>query len=89
MPRNYTAREAAQRLGISLDTLRRWDKSGRIRTGRDERNRRVVSAAEVDRLRAESRSSGLSAPNRFVGPVSGVATARWALPGSGPRLRSP
>ena len=72
MPRHYTAREAAERLGISLDTLRRWDKSGRIRTGRDERNRRVVSAAEVERLRAESRSSGLSARNRFVGTVSSV-----------------
>jgi molybdopterin-binding protein len=72
MPRNYTAREAAQRLGISLDTLRRWDKSGRVRTERDERNRRVVPATEVERLRAESRSSGLSARNRFVGTVSSV-----------------
>ena len=72
MPRNYTAREAAQRLGISLDTLRRWDKSGRIRTERDERNRRVVPTAEVERLRTESRSSGLSARNRFVGTVSSV-----------------
>jgi molybdopterin-binding protein len=72
MPRNYTAREAAQRLGISIDTLRRWDKSGRVRTERDERNRRVVPADEVERLRAESRSSGLSARNRFVGTVSSV-----------------
>jgi molybdopterin-binding protein len=72
MPRDYTAREAAQRLGISLDTLRRWDKSGRIRTERDARNRRIVSSAEVERLRAESRSSGLSARNRFVGTVSSV-----------------
>lgn len=72
MPRNYTAREAAQRLGISLDTLRRWDKTGRIRTERDERNRRVVPAAEVDRLRTASRSSGLSARNRFAGTVSSV-----------------
>jgi molybdopterin-binding protein len=72
MPRNYTAREAAQRLGISLDTLRRWDKSGRVRTERDERNRRVVPATEVERLRAESRPSGLSARNRFVGTVSSV-----------------
>jgi molybdopterin-binding protein len=72
MPRNYTAREAAQRLGISLDTLRRWDKTGRIRTDRDERNRRVVPAAEVERLSAESRASGLSARNRFVGTVSSV-----------------
>jgi molybdopterin-binding protein len=72
MPRTYTAREAAQRLGISLDTLRRWDKSGRVRTERDERNRRVVPANEVERLRAESRSAGLSARNRFVGTVSSV-----------------
>jgi molybdopterin-binding protein len=72
MPRSYTAREAAQRLGISLDTLRRWDKSGRIRTERDERNQRVVPATEVERLRAESRSSGLSARNRLVGTVSSV-----------------
>jgi molybdopterin-binding protein len=72
MPRNYTAREAAQRLGISLDTLRRWDKSGRIRTERDERNRRIVPSAEVERLRTESRPSGLSARNRFVGTVSSI-----------------
>jgi molybdopterin-binding protein len=72
MPRQYTAREAAQRLGISLDTLRRWDRSGRIRTARDERNRRVVPAAEVERLRAESRPTGLSARNRFVGTVASV-----------------
>ena len=72
MPRYYTAREAAQRLGISLDTLRRWDKSGRIGTERDERNRRVVPAREIERLRAESRPAGLSARNRFVGTVSSV-----------------
>src|SRR5437868_9130389 len=72
MPRNFSAREAAQRLGISLDTLRRWDSSGRIRTERDERNRRVVPASEVERLRAESRPAGLSARNRLVGTISSV-----------------
>jgi molybdopterin-binding protein len=72
MPRHYTAREAAQRLGISLDTLRRWDRAGRIRTERDERNRRVVRASEVERLRAESKPAALSARNRFVGTVSSV-----------------
>lgn len=72
MPRSYTAREAAQRLGISLDTLRRWDRSGRICTERDERNRRVVRASEVERLRAASRPAGLSARNRFVGTVASV-----------------
>jgi excisionase family DNA binding protein len=36
----YTASEAAAALGISLDTLRRWDKAGRIEVTRDRSNRR-------------------------------------------------
>jgi molybdopterin-binding protein len=75
MPRElFTASEAAQRLGISLDTLRRWDKDGRIKTERDSRNRRVVPVSEVDRLRSERREHGLSARNRFVGTVTDVKT---------------
>jgi len=56
-------------LGISLDTLRRWDRQGKIRTGRDGANRRVVSATEIDRLRGATGSSDLSARNRFTGTV--------------------
>jgi molybdopterin-binding protein len=67
----FSAREAAQRLGISLDTLRRWDRDGRIRVERDARNRRVVPAAEVERLRAAD-AHGFSARNRFVGTVTEV-----------------
>jgi molybdopterin-binding protein len=69
----YTASEAARRLGISLDTLRRWDRDGRIRVERDARNRRVVPAAEVERLRAAD-AHGISARNRFVGTVTEVKT---------------
>jgi molybdopterin-binding protein len=68
----YTAAEAAQRLGISLDTLRRWDRDGRIRTERDARNRRLVPAGEVERLRAEAHAHGISARNRFVGTVTEI-----------------
>ena len=67
----YTASEAARALGISLDTLRRWDRQGRIRTRRDSANRRVVSVAEVERLRARD-PHGLSARNRFPGVVQSV-----------------
>jgi len=75
MPRqSYTAAEAARRLGISLDTLRRWDRDGRIRTERDDRNRRLVPATEVERLRAEAHAHGISARNRFVGTVTEVKT---------------
>ena len=71
---SYPAGEAARRLGISLDTLRRWDRDGRIRTERDARNRRLVPAEEIERLRAEARTHGISARNRFVGTVSAVRT---------------
>ncbi len=69
---SYTAREAAQALGISLDTLRRWDRDGRIRTKRDQANRRVVSAKEIERLRGGDGLQHMSARNRFAGTVRSV-----------------
>ena len=72
MPRQeYSAGEAARRLGISLDTLRRWDREGRIRTTRDNANRRVIAASEIDRLRS-GENHELSARNRFSGTVREV-----------------
>jgi molybdopterin-binding protein len=68
----YTAREAAQALGISLDTLRRWDRDGRIRTRRDAANRRVVTAKEIGRLRGDGGSQHMSARNRLRGTVGEV-----------------
>jgi molybdopterin-binding protein len=67
----YSASEAARALGISLDTLRRWDKAGRIRTERDAGNRRVVAAEEIERLRGKP-DDELSARNRFRGVVRQV-----------------
>jgi molybdopterin-binding protein len=69
--REYTASEAARALGISLDTLRRWDRQGRIRVRRDRANRRVVSAREVQRLRG-GEDQTLSARNRLEGVVREV-----------------
>ena len=68
----YTASEAARALGISLDTLRRWDKEGHIETRRDSANRRLVAASEVERLRGGVEPHALSARNRFSGIVRDV-----------------
>lgn len=68
----YTASDAAHRLGISLDTLRRWDRSGRIKTTRDSGNRRLVAAKEIERLRGKQGGDQLSARNRLPGTVSEV-----------------
>jgi molybdopterin-binding protein len=68
-----TASEAARRLGVSLDTLRRWDRQGKIRVRRDAANRRLVPLSEVERLRvAEGEHHVLSARNRFRGGVVDV-----------------
>lgn len=68
--------EAAKMLGVSTDTLRRWDKSGRLKTTRDARNHRRVPVAEVERLRgAPSRHATgdtFSARNRFPGTIRSV-----------------
>jgi len=68
----YTASEAAAALGISLDTLRRWDRAGRIHVARDRSNRRVVAAAEIDRLRGDGQGTHISARNRVRATVTDV-----------------
>jgi molybdopterin-binding protein len=75
MPKElYSAGEAAAALGISLDTLRRWDKAGRVKVTRDASNRRVVSAGEIDRLRGDGSGTHISARNRFRAIVTEVKT---------------
>lgn len=68
--------EAARAIGVSVDTLRRWDRAGKLETVRDERNQRRVARAEVERLttRPERHAAGdgLSARNRFPGVVVSV-----------------
>ncbi len=66
------AAEAARALGISLDTLRRWDRQGKIRVERDSANRRIVPASEIERLKGEEGSEHFSARNRFRGVVRSV-----------------
>ena len=68
----YSASEAANALGISVDTLRRWDRIGKIKAERDQANRRVIPASELDRLRGEPGTESLSARNRFNGIVTDV-----------------
>jgi len=73
MPKQlFSAAEAARALGISLDTLRRWDRAGKIRVERDSANRRVVPVAEIERLSRSEGSEQLSARNRFRGVVRSV-----------------
>lgn len=71
-----TIGEAAKAIGVSADTLRRWDRDGKIKTTRDARNRRVLSVRTVERLSAKPKrhgtGDGLSARNRLHGVVRSV-----------------
>ena len=68
--------DAASALGVSVDTLRRWERAGKLHAERDQHGRRRVPAAEVERLggRGGRHATGapLSARNRFPGIVRSV-----------------
>jgi molybdopterin-binding protein len=68
--------EAARAIGVSPDTLRRWERAGNLRTVRDSANRRRVPRSEVERLTGHPgrhrAGDALSARNRFPGVVRSV-----------------
>jgi molybdopterin-binding protein len=76
MPKLLTLGEAAKAIGVSPDTLRRWERKGKLRTQRDDRNRRMVSGAEIRRLSPHrprhATGAQLSARNRFTGVIRSV-----------------
>jgi len=75
-PMDMSLGDAAKAIGVSTDTLRRWDQAGRLQTTRDARNRRRVPRSEVERLTARpprhTTGDSLSARNRFPGVVRSV-----------------
>lgn len=67
---------AANALGVSVDTLRRWERAGRVAFER-EGTTRVLPATELARLLRERRAAGAtrsSARNRLAGVVVEVRT---------------
>jgi molybdopterin-binding protein len=76
MSEDLSLGEAARALDVSVDTLRRWARAGKLQTTRDDANRRRVSREEINRLsdRPERHRTGdsFSARNRFPGVVRSV-----------------
>ena len=77
--------QAAEMLGVSVETLRRWEADGRIRMTRSEGGQRVVTIDEVTRLLAERRRTATDRPivaqsarNRFTGVVTRIERDRVA-----------
>jgi molybdopterin-binding protein len=76
MSEDLSLGEAARALDVSVDTLRRWARAGKLQTTRDDANHRRVSREEINRLsdRPERHRTGdnFSARNRFPGVVRSV-----------------
>jgi molybdopterin-binding protein len=77
--------EAAEVLGISVDTLRRWAESGELKVRRSAGGQRLFPVAEVRRLQASRKRErrqrpivAQSARNRFAGIVTRVEKDRVA-----------
>jgi molybdopterin-binding protein len=76
MADDLTLGEAARSLDVSVDTVRRWARAGKVETTRDDANRRRVPASEITRLKARpsrhQTKDTFSARNRFPGVVRSV-----------------
>jgi molybdopterin-binding protein len=78
----FRIKQAAELLGVSDDTVRRWAESGRLATTTDDGGRRAVDGAVLARFaeelaaeqpHAQDRNGGSqSARNRFTGLVTKV-----------------
>jgi molybdopterin-binding protein len=71
--------EAAQLLGVSVDTVRRWADAGRLATRRTAGGHRVIDAADLARVATGAAPihepeviAAQSARNRFTGIVTRV-----------------
>src|SRR6186997_2345240 len=77
--------QAAEMLGVSIETLRRWETDGRLRMERSEGGQRLIEIDEVARLLEERRKASTDRPivaqsarNRFPGIVTRVERDRVA-----------
>jgi len=68
--------QAASILGVSVDTLRRWEKDGRVHFGRTSGGQRTIDASALRALIGErTPATGVSARNQLEGTVVSVETA--------------
>ena len=72
-------------LGVSVETLRRWETEGRLRMERSQGGQRLVDIKEISRLLDERRKAATDRPivaqsarNRFPGIVTRIESDRVA-----------
>jgi len=82
MAGGYRIGEAAEMLSVRVETLRRWERDGKLSTTRTSGGQRLVAPAEVARLLGERREhprvTAGSVRNRFPGVVTEIKRDRVA-----------
>ena len=73
----YRIGEAAKLLGVRVETLRTWERAGKLKTDRTTGGQRIVPQAEVARILAERRAidpapAHTSRRNSFPGVITNV-----------------
>src|SRR3990172_3938660 len=78
----YRIGEAAGMLGVRVETVRRWEREGKLTTTRTSGGQRLIPSAEVARLLAERRErpkvTAGSVRNRFPGVVTQIKPDKLA-----------
>src|SRR6478752_4054220 len=81
----YRIGQAAELLGVSVDTVRRWVDTGRLKAARTQGGRRLINGAalakfaiEISHESDEDAPVGQSARNRFPGIVTNVVKDKVA-----------
>ena len=76
MAGEYRIGEAAKMLGVRVETLRRWEREGKLATSHTSAGQRTVAAAEVARLLSQRQArqpiAAGSARNRFPGVITEI-----------------
>ncbi len=82
MSEDYRIGEAAALLGVRVETLRRWERDGKLKSTRTSGGQRLIPSPEVARLLAASRSerpiAKASQRNRFAGVITEVKRDKLA-----------
>ena len=82
---NYRIGQAAELLGVSVDTMRRWADAGRVKVVRTPGGRRLIDGVDLARLAVElgeanepEHTTTRSARNSFTGIITRVVKDKVA-----------
>ena len=81
--KHFTAGQTATLLNISIDTIRRWDKKGLVKSLRNEKNARIFSLEEIKRVQNKTKGTKTNTFKILKNKASSPYTAIELFAGAG------